>query len=90
MKPNFKDGRAFSKHFLVVEMRKTEITMDRQVHLGQTILDLVKLCYMDNDSFAYKIETEHFYKEGDWFDERRAWWKNHGRVYYLKSKDLCL
>ena len=81
VKPNFKDNRTFSKHLLTVEMRKTEIKMDRPVHLGQTILDLgkmlmyefyyhyrrskygskVRLCYMDTDSFVYKIQTKDFY-----------------------------
>ena len=39
MKPNFKDGYSFSKHLFVVEMGKTEITMNKPVYLGQAILD---------------------------------------------------
>ena len=42
MKPNFKDGHPFSKHLFTVEMGKTEITMNKPVHLGQAILDLSK------------------------------------------------
>ena len=42
MKPNFKDGRQFYKDLFAVEMRKTEIKMNKPVHLGQAILDLSK------------------------------------------------
>ena len=42
MKPNFKDGHPFLKELLAVEMGKTEITMNKPVHLGQAILDLSK------------------------------------------------
>ena len=82
MKPNFKDGHPFCKHLFAVEMGKTEIKVNKQVHLGQVILDLSKtlmyefhydymrpkygskgnLCYMNNDSFVYEIETDDFYR----------------------------
>ena len=82
MKPNFKDGHPFSKHLFAVEMGKTKIKMNKQVYLGQAILDLsktlmyefhydymrpkygskVNLCYMNNDSFVYEIETDDFYR----------------------------
>ena len=42
MKPNFKDGRAFSKDLFAMEMGKTEIKMNKPVYLGQAILDLSK------------------------------------------------
>ena len=42
MKPNFKDGHPFSKHLFAMEMRKTQIKMDKPVYLGQAILDLSK------------------------------------------------
>ena len=42
MKPNFKDGHPFYAHLFVVEMGKTEITMNKPVYLGQAILDLSK------------------------------------------------
>ena len=42
MKPNFKDGRPFSKDLFAVEMRKTEIKMSKPVYLGQVILHLSK------------------------------------------------
>ena len=42
MKPNFKDGRPFSKHLFAVEIRTTNIKMNKPVYLGQAILDLSK------------------------------------------------
>ena len=42
MKPNFKDGHSFSKELFAMEMRKTEIKMNKPVYLGQAILDLSK------------------------------------------------
>ena len=42
MKPNFKDGCPFSKEFLVKELEKTEITMNKPLYLQQAILDLNK------------------------------------------------
>jgi len=42
MKPNFKDSVVFDKNLIGVEMGKTEITMNKPVYLGQTILDLSK------------------------------------------------
>ena len=42
MKPNFKDGNPFSKHLFAVEIGKREITMNKPVYLGKTILDLSK------------------------------------------------
>ena len=42
MKPNIKDGHPFSKHLFAMEMRKTEIAINKPVYLGQAILDLSK------------------------------------------------
>ena len=42
IKPNFKDGYPFSKALFAVEMRKTEIKMNKPVYIGQAILDLNK------------------------------------------------
>ena len=43
MKPNFKDGRKFSKNLIGVEMGKCEVKMIKPVYLGQAILDLNKM-----------------------------------------------
>ena len=42
MKPNFKDGRPFSKYLFAVKMGKTENKLRKPVYLGQAILDLSK------------------------------------------------
>ena len=64
-----------------MEMKKTEVKMNKPIYLGQAILDLrktlmfkfwydyivpkyvVKLCYIDTDSFIMHIKTEDFYKD---------------------------
>ena len=43
MKPNFKEDFSFSKHLFAVEMRKTEIKINKPVYLGQTIFELSKM-----------------------------------------------
>ena len=42
MRSNIKDGCSFSKYLFAMEMRKTEIKMNKPVYLGQAILDLSK------------------------------------------------
>ena len=42
MKPNFKDGYPLSKELFAVEKGKTEIKMNKQLYLGQAILNLAK------------------------------------------------
>ena len=74
MKPNFKDGRAFSKDLFAVEMGKTEIKMNKPVYLGQAILDLSKtLMYefhydyirpkYDSKVKLYYMDTDNFVYE---------------------------
>ena len=40
--PNIKTIKYFSENLLAVEMRKTEITMNKPVYLGQEIFDIRK------------------------------------------------
>ena len=74
MKPNFKDGRAFSKDLFAVEMGKTEMKMNKPVYLGQAILDLSKtLMYefhydyirpkYDSKVKLYYMDTDNFVYE---------------------------
>ena len=72
--PNMKNIKYFSDNLLAAEMRRTEITMNKPVYLGQAILGIsktllyeyyydyyvnkVKLCYMDTDSFILHIFTK--------------------------------
>ena len=43
--------------------------------------------YPKNENRPLPIETK---LKSDWPDERRAWWKNHDRVFRSKSKDVCV
>ena len=42
MKPNFENGRPFSKYLFAAEMGNTEIKMNKPVYLEQAMLDLSK------------------------------------------------
>ena len=45
--PNLKSIKYFSDNLLAIEMRKTEITMNKPVYLGQAILDISKTLMYD-------------------------------------------
>ena len=40
--PNFHTTKFFTEHLLVIEMRKTQILLNKPVYLGLSILDLSK------------------------------------------------
>ena len=40
--PNYHSTKCISKHLLVMEMKKTEVKMNKPVYLGQAVLDLSK------------------------------------------------
>ena len=42
--PNYHTTKYISKNLLIMEMRKTEVKMNRPIHLGQVILDISKIC----------------------------------------------
>ena len=61
---------------MAIEMRKTEVLMDKPIAVGQAALgisktlmlkpmyqDNIKLCYMDTDSFIIHIQTDDFFKD---------------------------
>ena len=41
-KPNYHSTKCISKHLLVMEMKKTEVKINKPIYLGQTVLDLSK------------------------------------------------
>ena len=41
--PNYHTKRFFTENVLAVEMKKTEILMNKLVHLGRSILELSKI-----------------------------------------------
>ena len=40
--PNYHSTKCISKHLFVMEMKKTEVKMNKPIYLGQAILDLSK------------------------------------------------
>ena len=40
--PNYHSTKCISKHLLVMEMKKTEVKMNKSIYLGQAVLDLSK------------------------------------------------
>ena len=40
--PNYHSTKCISKHLLVMEMKKTEVKMNKPIYLGQAILDISK------------------------------------------------
>ena len=42
-------SKCFSKDIMAIEMRKTKVTMNKPVYLGQTILDISKTLMYEFD-----------------------------------------
>ena len=74
--PNYDSGKQFSENLMAIEMRKTEVLMDKPIAVGQAALGIsktlmlkpmyqgnIKLCYMDTDSFIIHIQTDDFFKD---------------------------
>ena len=40
--PNYHSTKCISKHLLIMEMKKTEVKMNKPIYLGQAILDISK------------------------------------------------
>ena len=40
--PNYHSTKCISKRLLVIKMKKTEVKMNKPIHLGQAVLDLTK------------------------------------------------
>ena len=40
--PDYHSTKCISKHLLVMEMKKTEVKMNKPIYLGQSVLDLSK------------------------------------------------
>ena len=73
--PNYHSTKCISKHLLVLEMKKTEVKINKPMYLGQAALDLsktlmfelygdkIRLRYTGTDSFIMQIKTDDFYKD---------------------------
>ena len=40
--PNYHSAKCISKHLLVMEIKKTEVKINKPIYLGQAVLDLSK------------------------------------------------
>ena len=71
--PNYHTTKFFTENLLALEMRKTQILMNKPVCLGLLLFwydyvkpkygENAKLCYMDTDSFTVHAKTADFYKD---------------------------
>ena len=43
--PNYHSTKSISKDLLVMEMKKTEVKINKPIHLGQAVLDLCKTLF---------------------------------------------
>ena len=69
--PNYHSTKCISKHLLIMEMKKTEVKINKPIYLGQAVLDLsktlmfefwfdyLKLMYGDKIRFCY-TDTDSF------------------------------
>ena len=67
--PNYHNTKFFTEHLLAIEMRKTQILMNKPIYLGLSILDLSKIViyefwydyvipkYGENQNFVIWIQT---------------------------------
>ena len=90
--PNYMTSKCFSEDLMAIEMRKTEVLMNKPVtrlDISKTLMyefyyeylkpkygDKVKLCYMDTDSFIIHVQTEDFCK--DIADDVSKWFDTSG------------
>jgi hypothetical protein len=79
-KPNCKDKVRFDDNFMAVEMGKIEITMNKPIYLGQTILDLSKIVmyefHYDFIQPKYGDKAELCYMDTD------------SLIYHIKTEDF--
>ena len=79
--PNYHTIKHISENLLVIEMKKTEVTMNKPVYFGQAILDLSKTLMYEfwNDYIKpqYVNRAKLCYTDTDRF------------VIYIETKDFC-
>ena len=75
--PSFKQFKIFYENLVAVERAKVELTLNRPIYVGFTILNLSKtlkrnvkrkypdsmLLFTDTDSLTYKIQTDNVYED---------------------------
>ena len=69
--PNYQWTKYISEGFLIMEMKKTEVKMNKPIYLGQTILDISKTLtyefWYDYTKPKYKDKARLCYMEKDSF-----------------------
>ena len=69
--PNYHSTKCISKHLLVMEMKKTEVKMNKPIYLGQAVLDLSKTLmfefWYDNLKPKYGDKIKLCYTDTDSF-----------------------
>ena len=81
MKPNFKDGRKFSKNLMGVEMGKSKIKMTKPVYLGQAILDLSKMV-------MYEFHYDYMLPKYGEDSLQLCYMDTDSFVYHIKTEDF--
>ena len=78
--PNFDTTKFFTENLLVIEMRKTQVLMNKLVYLGLSILDLSKTVvyefWYDYVKPKYSENTKFCYMDTDSF------------IFYVKTDDI--
>ena len=78
--PNYYNTTRFSKHLLAIEMKKVQVTMNKPVYLGLSILDISKLLmyefHYDYIKPKYGNQAKLCYMDTDSF------------VYYIETDDV--
>ena len=79
--PNYQSTKCISKHFLVMEMKKTEVKMNKPIYLGKVILDLSKTLmfefWYDYIAPKYGDKVKLCYIDTDSF------------IMHIKADDFC-
>ena len=71
--PNYHSTKCIAKHLLVIEMKKTEVKINKPIYLGQAVLDLSKTLmfefWYDYLKPTYGDKIRLCYTDTDkWFD----------------------
>ena len=78
--PNYYSTKYISKDLLIMEMRKTEVTMNKPIYVGQAILDISK-------TLMYEFWYDYIkYKHGD--TARLCYTDTDSFVMYIKTEDF--
>ena len=78
--PNYHTTKFFTEHLLAIEMQKTEILMNKPVHLGFSILELSKILMYE---FWYDYVKPKYGKKA-----KLCWKDTDSFIVYIKTDDI--